>query len=86
VQVTLVGLPAGLSYTNVYDPGTGIRFEPGVTVNVDDPTVQERLGKLEAMGYSFLFDGAALDVVPAPTDVVSIPLAPDPVAAPAASS
>lgn len=67
--VTLVGLPPGLTTSSVYDPGTGLTFEPGVTVDVDDPTVEERFKSLEQMGYTFLFgDPSPLDTVVAPPD------------------
>ena len=77
-SVTLVGLPRGVTHTTVHDPATGITFEPNVTVEVDDSTIEARLKTLAQFGYTFWFgDPAALDIVPAP----DVPALPDPAAA-----
>lgn len=61
VKVTL--LSAGGS---CWDPETGIRFERGVTHEVDE-SVAERLKAVEKHGFAFLIgDPAALDIASPP--------------------
>lgn len=76
-QVTLVGLPSGVAYSTVHDPDTGITFEPNVSVEVDDPSIEVRLKSVEQFGFTFWFgDPAAFNVVAAPdTPVLSDPAA-----------
>ena len=77
--VTLVGLPRGVSHTTVRDPQTGITFEPNVAVEVDDPTIGERLKSLESLGYTFWVgnpgDLAPVDAPVADAPVLSVPAA-----------
>ena len=76
MQVTLVGLPPGVSHSTVRDPETGITFEPNTPVEVADETIEARLKSVEQFGFSFWFgDPSALGTVASPADV------PDPAAA-----
>jgi len=77
MKVTLVGRPG--PHSTAFDTPTGIRFSPGVTVDVDDPGIEGRLKSIESLGFSFWFgDPAALTVV-SPDDVPVAPaVAPDP--------
>ncbi len=64
--VILIGLPPGVVHSTVRDPVNGTVFEPNVTVEVDDATV-ERLKGVEQFGFSFLVgDPTATLVVPPP--------------------
>ena len=74
--VTIVGLPRGVVYTTVRDPETEVVFEPRVTVEVDDATV-ERLKGVEQYGFTFYVgDPSAFNVVASPDDVSAPAVAP----------
>lgn len=89
MQVTLVAHPG--PYNTALDTVTGIRFVPGVSVEVADAGIKERLESLRALGYEFTFTDTPAapdpDVAPDPADLTPpAPAAPPTPAADAVTS